>query len=322
VIRPVVFVARRVPASVLAALDERFEVALHDSDAPPARVELLAGVAGARGLVSMLTDVVDDELLGRAPHLGVVANYAVGVDNVDVGAASARDVVVANTPDVLTEATAELTLALLLALLRRVAEGDRLLRRRTPWTWAPTFLLGSGLAGKTLGIVGLGRIGSAVARLGEAHGMHVLHASRSERPEARWPRVALPELLARSDAVSLHVPLTDETRHLVGRAELAAMKPAAVLVNTARGPLVDEAALAGALRAGAIAGAALDVYEHEPDVHPLLLDLENVVLAPHLGSATDEARVAMGMLCVRALEAVLLDRRLPENAVNADAVRV
>ena len=316
--RQPVFVARRVPAPVLAALEERFEVMLHDSDSPASREELLAGVRRARGLVSMLTDAVDAELLEGAPHLEVVANHAVGVDNVDLGAARTRRVVVANTPDVLTDATAEFTLALLLALVRRVAEGDRLLRRREGWAWSPTFLLGRGLAGRTLGVVGLGRIGTAVARLGEALGMEVVYASRSERPGVPWRRTRFGDLLPRADVISLHVPLTDETRGLVGAAELRAMRPSAVLVNTARGPLVDEAALAEALRAGAIAGAALDVFEREPDVHPGLLDLENVVLAPHLGSATHEAREAMGMLCVRALEAVLLERRMPENAVDGD----
>jgi glyoxylate reductase len=247
-----------------------------------------------------------------------VANYAVGVDNVDLDAASRRGVVVANTPDVLTGATAELTIALLLALLRRVAQGDRLIRRREPWVWAPTAFLGTGLAGKTAGLVGLGRIGSEVARLAEAFGMEVVYANRSgPREDVPWPRLPLPELLARADAVSLHAPLTDGTHHLVGRPELAAMKPSAVLVNTARGPLVDEAALVEALASGEIAGAALDVFEREPEVTAALTELENVVLTPHVGSATEETRTAMGMLCVEALTAVLLADRVPPNVVNA-----
>jgi glyoxylate reductase len=276
-------------------------------------------VRGCDGLLVTLSDLVDDELLDAAgPQLRIVATFAVGVDNVDVEAAARRGVVVANTPGVLTAATAELTLALLLALVRRVAEGDRLIRRRERWIAAPTAFLGTGLAGKTLGLVGLGRIGSQVARLGEAFGMEVVYTNRSgARPGVPWPWLALPELLARVDVVSLHAPLNEETRHLVGRAQLAAMNPTAVLVNTARGPLVDESALAEALAAGEIAGAALDVFEREPEVTEALLELENVVLTPHLGSATEEARTAMGMLCVEALTAVLLEGRIPETAVTA-----
>ncbi len=227
-------------------------------------------------------DVVDDALFDAAgPGLRVVANFGVGYDSVDVDAATRRGIVVANTPDVLTAATAELTLALMLALLRRVAEGDRLVRRREEWALAPTFMLGEGLAGKTLGIVGLGRIGREVARLAEAFGMRVVHT----RGSGSYEGLPLERLLGEADVVSLHVPLTAETRHLVGRDELRLMKPGAVLVNVARGPIVDETALVEALAAGEIAGAALDVYEHEPEVHQGLLVLENVVLTPHLGSS-------------------------------------
>jgi glyoxylate reductase len=200
-------------------------------------------------------------------------------------------------------------MALMLAVVRRVGEGDRLVRRSEPWIWAPTFMLGTGLDGKTLGIVGLGRIGREVARLAEAFGMDVIHSSRSGG-------FALSDLLARADVVSVHCPLSDETRHLIDGEALAAMKPTAFLVNTARGPIVDEPALAAALRAGHPAGAALDVFEDEPHVLPELLELENVVLAPHLGSATVEARTAMGMLCVEALRAVLLERRRPDTLVE------
>jgi glyoxylate reductase len=259
----------------------------------------------------MLSDRVDDELLDAAgPQLRVVANYAVGVDNVGLEACRRRGVVVSNTPDVLTEATAELTVALILALLRRVAEGDRLIRRGERWIWAPNLMLGQGLAGRVLGLVGYGRIGRAVERLASAHEMAVVHTSRSGG-------VPLDELLASADVVSLHLPLSEETRHLIDAAALARMKPDAALVNTSRGPIVDEAALVEALAEGRIAGAALDVFEHEPEVHPGLLGLENVVLVPHLGSATLETREAMGMLCVEALRAVLLDGRVPANAVAA-----
>ena len=269
--------------------------------------ELLNEPAGVDGLVTTPRDRVDAALLDRA-RPRVVANFAVGYDNVDLDAATARGVVVTNTPDVLTRATAELTIALILALLRRVAEGDRLVRSGTPWAIGPTFMLGRGLAGLTLGIVGLGRIGREVARLAEAHGMRVL-ATRA---------TPLAELLAEADVVTLHVPLTDETRHLV---DVRRMKPGAVLVNTSRGPVVDEEALVAALRDGHLGGAALDVYEREPEVHPGLLELENVVLTPHIGSATYEAREAMGMLCVEALREALVDGRVPRNALNPGAWR-
>ncbi len=307
---PRVFASRRFPERVRIELERSFELDVHDSEWPPPRDELLRRVAGSDGLMLMLTDRVDDELLDAAgPQLRVVADYAVGVDNVDLAACRRRGVVVANTPGVLTESTAELTVALVLALLRRVAEGDRLIRRREPWIWAPNLLLGQGLAGQALGLVGHGRIGQAVERLAVAHGMEVLHTSRSGG-------VPLGELLARADVVSLHLPLSEETRHLIDSAALAQMKRGAVLVNTSRGPIVDEAALVEALTAGRIAGAALDVFEHEPEVHPGLLGLENVVLVPHLGSATRETREAMGMLCVEALRAVLLEGKTPPNVVG------
>lgn len=298
------------PGRVREELERSLDLDLWDSTEPPGRDELLRRAAGCDGLVLMLTDRADDELLDAAgSRLRVVANYAVGTDNVDLAACGHRGVLVSNTPGVLTEATAELTLALVLALLRRVAEGDRLVRRGERWIWAPTMLLGRGLAGLTLGLVGHGRIGQAVERLATAHGMHVVHSARSGG-------LPLRELLARADVVSLHLPLTPETRHLLDAKALARMKPGSVLVNTSRGPIVDEAALAAALAEGRIAGAALDVFEHEPDVHPGLADLENVVLVPHLGSATLEVREAMGMLCVDALRAVLLEGRVPANAVT------
>jgi glyoxylate reductase len=259
----------------------------------------------------MLTDRVDDEFLDAAgPQLRVIADYAVGIDNIDLDACRRRGLVVANTPDVLTEATAELAVALMLALLRRVAEGDRLIRRGERWIWAPNLMLGRGLAGLTLGLVGYGRIGKRVEQLARGHGMEVTHASRTGG-------MPLDELLATADAVSLHLPLTDESRHLIDAMALARMKSSAVLVNTSRGPIVDEEALVAAVAEGRIAGAALDVFEYEPEVHPGLLELENVVLVPHLGSATRETREAMGMLCVEALRAVLLENRTPTNAVLA-----
>jgi glyoxylate reductase len=306
---PSVFASRRFPDRVREELERSFELDLHDSEWPPGSEELLRRVAGKDGLMLMLTDRVDDELLDAAgPQLRVVANYAVGLDNVDLDACRRRGVVVANTPDVLTGTTAELAIALMLALLRRVAEGDRLIRRGERWIWAPNLMLGRGLAGLTLGLVGYGRIGQAVERLARAHGMDVVHTRRSGG-------LPLDELLAGADVVSLHLPLSAETRHLIDGPALARMKRTAVLVNTSRGPIVDEEALVDVLSRELIAGAALDVFEHEPEVHPGLLGLENVVLVPHLGSATHETREAMGMLCVEALRAVLLEDRVPANAV-------
>jgi glyoxylate reductase len=304
-----VFASRRFAPRVAEELERSFALELYDSDWPPPRDELLGRVAGCDGLLLMLTDRVDDELLDAAgPQLRIVANHAVGVDNVDLEACWRRGVVVANTPDVLTDATAELTIALMLALLRRVAEGDRLIRRDERWIWAPTLMLGRGLGGLTLGLVGHGRIGQAVERLAIAHRMRVVWTSRRAGQ-------SLDSLLSDADVVSLHLPLTAETRHLIDAGALARMKRSAVLVNTSRGPIVDEAALVDALVEGRIAGAGLDVFEREPEVHPGLLELENVVLAPHLGSATVETREAMGLLCVDALRAVLLEDRVPPNVV-------
>lgn len=300
--KPQIFLSRQLPEPVHARLGASFEISEE--------------IAGSAGLVIIPADVVGAELFDAAgPGLRVVANFGVGYDSVDVQEATRRGIVVSNTPDVLTEATAELTIALLLALLRRVAEGDRLVRRRERWALAPTFMLGEGLAGKTIGIVGLGRIGMEVARLAEAFGMRVQHT----RGSGAYEELPLDRLLAEADVVSLHVPLTSETRHLVGARELALMRQTAVLVNVSRGPVVDEQALVDALISGRIAGAALDVYEQEPEVSSGLLDLENVVLSPHLGSSTHAAREAMGMLCADALEAVLLRDELPANAVNPEA---
>jgi glyoxylate reductase len=301
-VKPQIFLTRRVPGPVLERLEAWFEIS--------------SEIAGSDGVVTIPADVVGAEFFDAAGSgLRIVANFGVGYDSVDVAEATRRGIVVSNTPDVLTEATAELMMALLLSLLRRVSEGDRLVRRQEEWALSPTFMLGEGLGGKTLGIVGLGRIGREVARLAEAFGMRVVH-TRGSGPYEELP---LDRLLAEADVVTLHVPLTPETRHLIGSRELALMRPDAVLVNVSRGPVVDEAALVEALNAGRIAGAALDVYEHEPDVSAGLLELENVVLSPHLGSSTHAARDAMGMLCAEALEAVLLRDELPAHAVNPEA---
>ena len=269
--------------------------------------ELVSVASDTDGVVVTPAIAIDAAYLDAAgPHLRIVANYAVGIDNIDLAAARERGIVVSNTPGVLTNATAEHAIGLILALLRRIGEGDRSLRRRDRWEWGPDFMVGESLEGKELLVVGPGRIGRRVAELAEAHGAQVSFARRDDN---------LQLLLAAADVVTLHCPLTPATRHLVDADALAAMKPTAVLVNTARGQVVDEAALVTALQRGSIAGAALDVFEHEPAVSEELLALENVVLTPHVASATRTTRFAMGMLVVSALRAVLLDGRVPENAV-------
>lgn len=316
--RPAVLVTARLPATVMARLEGACAVdKWRGPDAMP-RAELLQRVAGKSGLVSVLTDRIDAEVLDAGPDLRVVANVAVGFDNLDRDAARARGVILTNTPDVLTEATADLTWGLILSVMRRIAEGDRLVRRGGWKGWTLDFMLGSDPRGKQLGIVGLGRIGRAVAMRAAAFGMRVAYATLpaaggdttgGEPPrdaaDAAWAPMSLDELLATSDVVSLHVPLSPDTRHLIDRRALARMKRSAYLVNTARGPVVDEEALAWALREGLIAGAGLDVYEREPIVHEALLGLENVVLVPHLGSASTETRTAMADLAARNVLAVL-----------------
>jgi glyoxylate reductase len=288
---------------------------VHVSGPVPARITdelqreflLVSDPGGADGVLSLITTTVDESYLEQAgPQLKVVANYGVGINNIDLEAAKRRGVLVANTPDVLTNTTAELAISLMLALLRRVAEGDRLLRRGEPWEFSLEFMLGESIDGKVLGIIGGGRIGRETARLAEAFGARTIYVGRGE---------SLTPLLEQADIVSLHCPFTDDTYHLINDAALAQMRPTAILVNTARGPIVDERALVEALRAGAIAGAALDVFEFEPAVTAELLAMENVVLTPHLGSATRKTREAMGMLAVGAIRSVLIDGQPPPNTV-------
>jgi glyoxylate reductase len=300
----IVFVTRPIPEPGLALLREAgLEIRLRQADSPIPRDELLRGVQGAQALLCMLTDRVDGEVMDAGP-LRVVSNVAVGVDNIDLAAARARGVRVTNTPGVLTDATADLAMALLLAVARRVPEGDAMVRRGAFNGWGPMMMVGADLAGQTLGIVGPGRIGSAVAQRARAFDMEIIISARSEHPDV-GPRVEIDELLRRSDFVSLHCPLTPATHHLLDARRLALMKPGAYLVNTARGPVVDEEALVQALRDGAIAGAALDVYEREPLVHPGLLELGNVVLAPHSGSATLRTRETMARMAASDLSSLL-----------------
>ncbi len=302
---PSILVTSRIAASALQSLGESGEVELAtaglDADG------LRRAVSGRDAIVALMTDRIDDRVLAAAGQsLKIVANVAVGFDNIDVEAARARGVVVTNTPDVLTGAVAEFTWGLILAVTRRISEGERLIRRGDWKGWALDFMLGTELTGKTLGIVGAGRIGRAVAARAGAFGMRVLFTGRApDGAVDRHPVVALDDLLQASDVVSLHVPLRSDTRHLIDRRAIESMKRTAYLVNTSRGPVVDEAALAVALRQGRLAGAALDVFEREPLVHPDLLPLDNVVLVPHLGSATRETRTAMAELAAANVVAVL-----------------
>ncbi|MGQ1838240.1 2-hydroxyacid dehydrogenase [Kocuria turfanensis] len=312
-----VVVTGRVPDAAIEKLRAEHEVDAWPGPESIDREELLRRVAGADAVVSLLTERIDAELLDAAgPQLKVVANVAVGYDNIDVPACTERGVVATNTPGVLTEATADIALGLILMATRRLGEGERLIRSGQAWKWGMFFLLGSSLQGKTLGVVGMGGIGQATARRARAFGMEIVYQSRREidpaiAAELGARRVDLEELLAVSDVVSLHCPYGPATHHLIGAEQLAAMKDSAYLVNTARGPIVDEAALASALREGRIAGAGLDVFEHEPQVHPELLELDNVVLVPHLGSATVETRTAMAVLAADNVLAVLGGQRPP-----------
>ena len=313
-----VLVTREIPSAGLRAL-EPFDVrVLHER--PPERGELLDAVRGVSGVLSTATEKMDGELMDAAGEdLKVIANMAVGYDNVDVEASAERGIVVTNTPGVLDETTADVAFMLLLAAARRLGEGERLLRAgRWEW-WGPKQLMGRDVGGKRLGIVGFGRIGQAVARRARGFGMEVLYHNRSRKEEAEQELgaryVEFDELLETVDFVSVHTPLTDETHHLIGPKELGRMKPTAVLVNTSRGPVVDEAALADALAAGRIFAAGLDVYEEEPKVHPKLLELENVVLAPHIGSASVETRDRMAALAAENLAAVLRGED-PKTPVN------
>jgi glyoxylate reductase len=296
---PTFAVTTVLPGRALEMLREAGEVRVAERERL-GREELLELVAGVDVVVTMLYDRVDDELLEAAgPNLRAVCNVAVGYDNIDLAACARRGIVVTNTPGVLDDATADLAFALILAAVRRVGEGERLIRAGKPWQWGMDFMLGHDLRGGRLGIVGLGGIGSRVATRGRAFGLEIAYTSRSESPHAaelEATRLDLDELLATSDVLSLHTPLTEETRHLIGTRQLGLMKPTATLVNTSRGAVVDEAALAVALREGQIAAAGLDVFEHEPEVLPDLLELENVVLLPHIGSSTHETRDAMAEL--------------------------
>ncbi len=309
-IPPQVAVTSPLPGRAVELLEEVARVRVHSGPPLTEADGLIRFLATAEGAVTLLDNPVTDEVLAACPALRVVGNCAVGYDNIDVAAAARRGVWVTNTPDVLTEATADLTWALILAVTRRVVEADAFLRAGRFSGWRLDLLLGSGLQDRTLGVVGFGRIGRAVARRGLAFGMRVVCSTRGTAREVAREVECLPldRLLEESAVVSLHLPLSPETRHLMDGDRLARMRPGAFLVNTSRGPIVDEAALVAALESGRLAGAGLDVFEHEPSVHPGLIGRPDVVLLPHLGSATAETRAAMAELAARNVVEVLAGR--------------
>ena len=311
VVRSRIAVTGRIPEPSLVLLRDLGDVWAWDDDSVPPLDTVHGAIAGCDAAVTLLTTKVDDAFLDTAgPQLKVVANVAVGYNNIDVAACTRRGVIVTNTPGVLTDATADIAMALVLMTTRRLGEGERIIRSREPWQWGMFYLLGTSIQGRRLGIIGMGAIGQALARRARAFGMTIAYANRNPAPpdveaELAAVNLTLDELLATSDVVSVNCPYSPATHHLIDAAALAKMQRHAVLINTARGPIVDEAALAQALRTNTIAGAGLDVYEHEPTVHPDLYECENAVLIPHLGSATVETRTAMATLAARNVVAVL-----------------
>lgn len=312
-----VVITGKIPAIGLERLRGEHDVVAWEKDEAITRSELLTMVAGADAIVSLLTEKIDDELLDAAgPQLKSVSNVAVGYNNIDVAACEKRGVLVTNTPGVLTEATADIAMSLILMTTRRLGEGERVIRSQQPWQWGMFYMLGMGLQGRQLGIVGMGQIGIATARRAKAFGMNIAYTRRSPLEdsvvyELDAKFMTMDELIESSDVLSLHCPYSPATHHLISENQLARMKPSAYLINTARGPIVDEAALVTALKTGQIAGAGLDVFEHEPKVHEGLLDLENAVLIPHLGSATVETRAAMADIAATNALAILAGEQAP-----------
>ncbi len=317
-----IYVTRRIPQPGLDLLTEAgFEVEVSPHDRVLTRKELLDAVKNRDGLLPLLTDAIDTELLDAASGVKIVANYAVGFNNIDIPEATKRGIAVTNTPGVLTDATADTAWALLMATARRIVESDRFTREGKFEAWAPMLFLGADIAGRTLGIIGPGRIGTAMAERAKGFRMRILYSDTKPSPEFEKTFDAeyreLPDLLRESDFVSIHVPLTEQTKHLISAKELSMMKPHAVLINTARGPVIDEAALVEALREKRIGGAGLDVYEEEPKLCPGLVELDNAILLPHIGSATIETRTKMAQIAATNLVEFFKGNR-PPNLVNPD----
>ncbi|MFH1228455.1 MAG: D-glycerate dehydrogenase [Planctomycetota bacterium] len=320
-----IFITRRIPDSGLGLFrkNNRFKVSVNQLDRPLTHQELIHNLKDKDGVICLLSDKIDKEIIDLSPSLRIIANYAVGYDNIDIGYATCRGILITNTPGVLTEATAELTWTLILAIARRVTEAERFLRKGkfNHTNWSPTLLLGTDIHHKTLGIIGAGRIGQSVARKAIGFQMRILYTGHKTKPEFEKEtgsrRVSLSILLKQSDFVCLHIPGNAQTYHLIGIKELRMMKHTAFLINVSRGTVVDENALVKALRNKIIAGAALDVYEKEPKIHPGLLKLDNVVLMPHLGSATVETRNKMAVMAAINLIAGLTGNR-PPNLINPE----
>lgn len=312
--KPKLFLTRMIPQPGIDLLKEVFEISCNHEDRALFRQELIAGVQDADALLCLLTDSIDREVMDAAPRLKVISNYAVGYNNIDVAYATQKGIRVCNTPGVLTETTADLTWALILAAARRIPESDSYTREGLFRGWEPLLMLGQDVFGKTLGILGMGRIGQAVSRRALGFGMKIIYYSPDTDPSTLdFPaeKVDFATLLLQSDILSLHAPLTDETRHMIGKAELKMMKSSAILINTARGPLVDEMALIDALRDGQIFAAGLDVYEQEPDFSMAMLELRNLVLLPHIGSASIETRTRMAIMAARNAIAVIQGQEPP-----------
>ena len=323
--RKKILVTGNIPSVVLDRLRQECDTVCHSEDRPMPRADMLKKVAGKDGMMSMITDQIDGAVFNAAPNLRIVANMGVGFNNIDVAEATSRSVLVSNTPGVLTDTTADLAFALILAVARRVVEGDNMVRQGRFQFWAPFYFLGAEVSSKTIGIIGMGRIGQAVARRARGFNMPVLYHSRS-RLDAKTEKalgaayVELEVLLRQADFVSLHVPLMEETKHLIDKKALKIMKPGAFLINTSRGAVVDEKALFKALQEKRIAGAGLDVYEQEPALTPGLSGLDQVVLLPHVGSATVETRQRMAAMAADNLLAGLRNE-IPPNLVNPDCLK-
>jgi glyoxylate reductase len=319
-----VFVTRKIPDAGLTILKKEFTVDIFPEDRIPTKDEIITGLRNAQGLLCLLTDPIDKDVITNAPRLHMIASYAVGYDNIDIQTATDRGILVSNTPGVLTDATAELAWTLLYSAARRIPEGDRLCRAGLFKGWAPLLMVGQAVTGKTLGIIGAGRIGTAMALKSKGLNMNILYHDTQHNPtldqELQATLVPLPELLQRADFISIHVALTPETNHLISEPQLHMMKPNAVLINTSRGPVVDEKALIKALREHWIFSAGLDVYEHEPNIPDELRALPNVVLAPHAGPATKDTRDAMARMAAENMIAGLRGQ-LPPNCVNPQAYK-
>lgn len=319
--KPKAFVTRLIPEKGLALVRDFCDVLIWEDELPPDHTEILRRVHNAEGLLSLLTDKIDAEVMQAAPHLKVISNMAVGVDNVDVAAATTRGLPVGNTPGVLTDAAADMAFALLMSAARRIVEGEKYVRAGKWQTWQPQLLLGADFVGATLGIIGFGRIGQALAKRAQGFGLHLIYHDPAAQPAFGASPVDLDRLLRQSDFISLHVPLTPETRHLINARTLAKMKPNAILVNTSRGPVVDQGALYAALRAGRIFAAALDVTDPEPlPMDSPLLELDNCIIVPHIASASQQTRHRMALMAAQNLIAGLKGERLP-NCVNPEVYK-